>query len=138
MLTLTQFSKLLLLRLRPYPTMVTCVHGSKVTTRPFAIPLVANPVIILIDKRLKSLDALGEDLFAMLLPKEGIAEVKAALREQGHIRSRPSRIVVGEDNEEVFLEVTIVKTPDAPGRGHAFMALIRDVTARMRQEDRGP
>jgi PAS domain S-box-containing protein len=85
--------------------------------------------------RRNALDALGDDLFALLFPKEDLAEVKAALRYQGHVRSRPSRIVVGDDGEEVFLEVTIVKTPDAPERGHALMALIRDVTTRKREED---
>jgi PAS domain S-box-containing protein len=88
--------------------------------------------------RKKALDVLGEDLFALLFPQERIPQLKAALRDEGHVRHRESRIVVGKDEEEVFLEVTILKTPDAPGRARALMALIRNVTARKRQEDRGP
>ncbi|HUT91296.1 MAG TPA: PAS domain-containing protein [Thermoguttaceae bacterium] len=82
--------------------------------------------------RRESLDALGEDLFAMLFPQEDVPAVKAALRDEGHVRGCQSRIVVGKDEEEVFVEVTILKTPDAPGRARALMALIRDVTARKR------
>ena len=82
--------------------------------------------------RREALDALGEDLFALLFPQEDVAGVKAALRDEGHVRGRQSKIVVGTDEEEVFLEVTILTTPDAPGRARALMALIRDVTARKR------
>ena len=79
--------------------------------------------------RREALEALGEDLLALLFPQEDVAGVRAALRDEGHVRGRESRIVVGEDEEEVFLEVTILKTPEAPRRARALMALIRDVTA---------
>ena len=82
--------------------------------------------------RRESLDVLGEDLFALLFPQEDASEIKAALLDEGHVRGCESWIVVGEDEEEVSLEVTILKTPEAPRRARALMALVRDVTARKR------
>ncbi len=84
--------------------------------------------------RREALDALGEDMFHLLFAKDDIPEVKAALREAGHIRDRESKITVGED-ELVFLEVTISKTRDARGRESALVALIRDITTRKRLEE---
>jgi PAS domain S-box-containing protein len=85
--------------------------------------------------RREALDALGEDMFALLFSKEDIPEVKAALRDSGHIRDRESGITVGADEEEVFLEVTISKTRDARGQETALVALIRDITTRKRLEE---
>lgn len=87
--------------------------------------------------RREALDALGEDMFALLFSKDDIPEVKAGLRDQGHIRDRESKIVMGEGEEadEVYLEVTISKTRDARGQESALVALIRDITARKRLEE---
>jgi len=85
--------------------------------------------------RREALEALGEDMFTLLFSKDDVLEVKEALRDSGHIRDRESKIAVGENKEEVFLEVTISKTRDARGRETAMVALIRDITPRKRLEE---
>ena len=84
--------------------------------------------------RREALDALGEDMFALLFSKDDIPEVKADLQHEGHIRDRESKLVMGE-NDEVFLEVTISRTRDARGKETAMVALIRDITTRKRLEE---
>jgi PAS domain S-box-containing protein len=84
--------------------------------------------------RRDALEALGEDMFALLFAKDIIPEVKGALADAGHIRDRESKIIVGE-GEEVYLEVTISKTRDVRGQESALVALIRDVTAKKRLEE---
>ena len=85
--------------------------------------------------RREALDALGEDMFLLLFSKDDVLEVKTALRDSGHIRDRESKITVGDDHEEVFLEVTISKMRDARGQETAMVALIRDITPRKRLEE---
>ncbi len=91
--------------------------------------------------RREALDALGEDMFSLLFSKDDIPEVKAALRDEGHVRDRESKIMVAGEEEqegeeqEVFLEVTISKTRDARGQETAMVALIRDITPRKRLEE---
>jgi len=84
--------------------------------------------------RRQALDALGEDMFCLLFSKDDVPEVKAALRDEGHIRDRESKLVMGEQ-DIVYLEVTISKTRDARGQETALVALIRDITPRKRLEE---
>ena len=95
--------------------------------------------------RREALDALGEDMFGLLFSKDDVPEVKAALRDEGHVRDRESKIMVAaeegeaeqeeQEEQEVFLEVTISKTRDARGQETAMVALIRDITPRKRLEE---
>ena len=81
----------------------------------------------------RALDALGKDLSAMLFSEEDVAEVRAVLETAQYVRDRPSKIARGGNGEQLALNVTILKTPEAPERGRALMALVRDLTAGTRR-----